>query len=47
MELMLNDDSRREMAERCRELFPGNGAEEAMKAIEQLVVAASPGGVSG
>jgi hypothetical protein len=46
VELMLNDESRREMSDRCRELFPGNGAEDAMKAIEQLVVAASPGGVS-
>jgi spore coat polysaccharide biosynthesis predicted glycosyltransferase SpsG len=46
LELMLGEDSRREMAERCRKLFPGNGAEEAMKAVEQLVVAATPGGMS-
>jgi UDP:flavonoid glycosyltransferase YjiC (YdhE family) len=46
VELMLNKDSRKEMADRCRELFPGNGAEDAMKAVEQLVMAATPGGVS-
>jgi UDP:flavonoid glycosyltransferase YjiC (YdhE family) len=46
VELMLNEDSRREMADRCRELFPGNGAEDAMKAVEQLVMATSTGGTS-
>jgi spore coat polysaccharide biosynthesis predicted glycosyltransferase SpsG len=46
LELMLNDDSRREMAERCRELFPGNGAEDAVKAVEQLLMVPSAGGVS-
>jgi hypothetical protein len=43
---MLSEDSRREMADRCRELFPGNGAEDAMRAVEQMVFAATPGAVS-
>jgi spore coat polysaccharide biosynthesis predicted glycosyltransferase SpsG len=46
LELMLSEDSRREMADRCRELFPGNGAEDAMRAVEQMVFAATPGAVS-
>jgi spore coat polysaccharide biosynthesis predicted glycosyltransferase SpsG len=46
LELMLQKDSREEMSDRCRELFPGNGAEDAMKAVEQLVMATSPGGTS-
>jgi hypothetical protein len=46
LEVMLKQDSRQEMAQRCRELFPGNGAEDAMKAVEQLVIPAAPGGVA-
>jgi UDP:flavonoid glycosyltransferase YjiC (YdhE family) len=41
LELMLKEDSRREMADRCRELFPGNGAADAVKAVEQLVMVPS------
>jgi UDP:flavonoid glycosyltransferase YjiC (YdhE family) len=46
LEVMLKEDSRREMAERCRNLFPGNGAEDAMKALEQLVLAPAQRAVS-
>lgn len=46
IEIMLQEDSRKEMHDRCRELFPGNGAEDAMKAVEQLVMAPANGGTA-
>jgi UDP:flavonoid glycosyltransferase YjiC (YdhE family) len=49
VEIMLNETARRNMANRCRELFPGNGAQEASLAIETAMPTAkarrsSPGG---
>jgi hypothetical protein len=37
LEVMLDDDRRRSMTDRCRELFPGNGAADAAGAIGDLV----------
>ena len=43
---MLQKDSREEMSDPSPEHIPRNGAEDAMKAVEQLVMATSPGGTS-
>jgi UDP:flavonoid glycosyltransferase YjiC (YdhE family) len=37
LEVMLDHDRRRSMTDRCRELFPGNGAAEAAGAISGLL----------
>jgi hypothetical protein len=40
LELMLEDGRRQAMADRCRELFPGNGAQDAADAVADLFIRA-------